>query len=341
MFDHVLSHDKPKKIITNLINANRFPQSLLFYGPKGIGKFLLAKSIAKYFNCPNENIQKKGTDDCSVCSRIDRELYPDFFIIKTEKTVTKSGKEKDSKVIKLDQVKEIARQVQFKPFEGDNKFFIIDGAETMHHTAENAFLKTLEEPLPNNYFILIAHNINKMIPTILSRCIKIKFNSINETILKKIIKKQYELDDELAEKISFLSNGSMSNAELLINGDVYKEIFEILKEFLKIFASKDYDLDYIFSLSSRLEKSEMIYMDYLFDLLLLYLHSIYMNKKHNYQTVSFVKYNLNLELKNIKLQAYNNIIDIIIKSKYYLYNTNINIKLLIENLIVKIKENIS
>ena len=341
MFDEVLAQEKAQEIITNFIKAGRLPQSLIFYGPRGVGKFLMAKSIVKYFNCPNTDKKSRGLDNCNLCSRIDREIYPDMTVVRTEKTVTKSGQEKDSKEIKIDQIREVVKKAQFKPFEGENKFYIIDGAEAMNTVSENSFLKTLEEPLPNNYIILICHNINKILPTIFSRCIKIKFDSIKEDFLKKIIKKQFEIEDSLAEKLSLLSNGSIYNAGILIEDDMYKDIFKILESIIKIISAGIIDIDELFSISAKIKGMEIQYIDYLLDLLLLFLNESYIMSLQNIKRKEFFKYYLNFKAKSIKLKSFNNIVDDLLKSKYYLLNTNVDTKLLIENFIIKARENLS
>ncbi len=340
MFEEILGQEKAKTIVTNLIKSERFPHSLLFYGPQGVGKFLFAKSIARYFNCQNPDEKQKAMDKCITCSQIDNEVYPDLFVVRTETTVLKTGKEKESKEIKKEQIKEIIKYMHYKPFKGTNKFFIIDGAETMNNISENAFLKTLEEPLPDNYIILISHNINKILPTILSRCIKIKFDSLREDILKGIIKKQYDLDSKLADKISLLSNGSVFNSGLLIENDMHNTVFKILDDILKNINETFVNVDELIVLGETVNKLEIKYINYLLDFLLVYLNESYLRSFYNIRRLEIFKYCLNFKTNNIKLNAYNNIVNDIIESKYYLLNTNVDKRLLFENLIIKIKENL-
>lgn len=340
MFDEVIDHEKIKTILTNFICTNHFPHSLLFYGPRGVGKFLMAKSIVKYFNCKNSNEKSRGKDNCSICRRIDEEIYPDLFIIRTEKIIKKSGEVKDSKEIKKDQIKQVIKQMQYKSFEGDYKFYIIDGAEAMNNISENAFLKTLEEPLPNNYIILISHNINTMLPTILSRCIKIKFESLKYETLKRIIQNKYNLDSDLTAKISLLANGSMKQAEILIEDEMYEEIFKLLDDFIKCITNKEINIDALFLFSKKINNLELQYINYMFDLLLIYLHESYLMSVYNENHSNIFKYYLNFKTKNIKLNSYNIIINKVLKSKYFLLNTNVEMKLLIEDLVLSIRKNL-
>jgi len=338
MFKEFLGQEKARSIVSNLIKSRRFPHSLLFYGPRGVGKYSLAKSIVRYFNCSHTDPERKGRDNCETCMQIDNEVYPDLYIIRTEKTITKSGVEKDSKEIKKAQIKQVIKHMHYKPFKGDNKFFIIDEAESMSDISENAFLKTLEEPLPNNYIILISHNINRILGTILSRCIKIKFEPLKENVLLKIIKDKYKMNDEMALKISLLSHGSMFYANLLIENDMYKKVFEILEHVTETIQSQPFDIEALIKVSQTIKNLEIRYIDYLLDILLLFLNESYLRSFYNIKTLEVFENCLNFQKKNIKLKSYNTIVNEVIRSKYYLFNTNVDVKLLIENLIVRIKE---
>ena len=340
MFEDVLSQEKAVLILKNFISTKRLPQSIIFYGPRGVGKFLTAKSMAKYFLCLNIDEKKRGSDDCSICSRIEKEIHPDYLVVRTEKTVTKAGKEKDSRVIRIDQIKEVIKKSHYKPYEAENKFFIIDGAETMNMESGNSFLKTLEEPLPNNYIILICHNINKVLPTIFSRCIKVEFYTLKENVLKKLIKDQFEVYENLAKEISMMSYGSMHNAGILIENDMYKKVFKALEQIIKIITTADLNIEGLFALSEELRIMEIQYVSYLLDLLLMCLNESYLKTTCNIERKEFFKYYLNFKSKSIKLKSFSNVVDEVLKAKYYLLGTNVNVKLLIENLIIKARENL-
>lgn len=337
MFDDVKSQDKAKSVLQNLLATQRFPHALLFHGPRGIGKMKLAKSVVKYFNCQNKNPEEKGMDACSICQRIDNEIYPDCSIIRTGTMKKRSGEVKESKEIKKEQITDIIKQIKYKPFEGEYKFFIIDGAELMNSISENAFLKTLEEPLENNFIILICHNINIMLPTILSRCIKIKCDVLPIEILSSIIKEHYNLDPDLCEKIAVLSDGSMHEAELLMKDDMYKEIFLFLDEFINCLSSP-LDIEAITEIGVRMNGFEQQYIEYIFDLLLIFIQVSFFHTRYDVTQVNFFKYYLNFKTKSIKLNSYNNIINEIIKAKYYVINTNVDVKLLVKNLIISIRK---
>ncbi|MBU1076290.1 MAG: AAA family ATPase [Spirochaetes bacterium] len=340
MFSEIKDQNKVKTILSNLISTDHFPHALLFYGPKGVGKFLTAKAIVKYFNCRNSDPKQKGNDHCSICSRIDEEIYPDLTIVRTEKTIKKSGEEKEAKEIRKDQIKEVMKIMKYKPFEGEYKFFIIDGAENMNNISENAFLKTLEEPLPNNHIILISHNINKMLPTVLSRCITIKFNRLKENTVLELLRKKYELSSEETERISFMANGSLNGIEFLTENKMADEIISVLDAIIECIAAKNIDMEALFMISQKIHSLQLNYLDHLFDLLLLYLHSSYLTTVHDAGNSRFFKYYLNFKTKNIKLNSYNIIISEVIKTKFYLVNTNVDVKLLVENLILLIRKNI-
>ena len=341
MFNQIKGQEKALKIIENLIKSNRFPHSLLFYGPQGVGKYTIAKQIAKYFNCLNTNPLKKGYDNCTICDNIEKEIYPDLVIESTQKTELASGEIKESKMIKVEQIRNIIRKINFKPVIGNYKFFIVDGADLMNNVSENAFLKTLEEPLPNNYIFLITHNINTILPTILSRCIKIQFDPLNEEIIQNIIKEKFNLDDETAQKISLVSNGSITKAKYLIENNMYETIFAFFNNIMNISNQPDLNISKFFNLIDEITDMDRPYIEILLDFILLFLNESFLISNYEVERKHIFRNYLNLKNKNINIKLYNEMINEIIKARYHLTNTTINLKLLLENLIINIRKNIS
>lgn len=337
MFNEILGQEKAVATISNLITQNRFPHSLLFYGPQGVGKFTLAKSIVKYFNCPNSNPEVKGRDQCSVCEKIEKEIYYDLDIERTEKYKSTTGEEKESKQIKVEQIRDLIKKLNFKPVEGDYKFFIIDGADLMNDISENSFLKTLEEPLPNNYIILISHNINNILPTILSRCIKIKFESLKEGVIQDILEQKFHMEETLAEKISFVCSGSLYKAKLLIENNRLDPLLKHLSEIVDIIISNKINIPQFFQTVDTISELEQYSIEILLEFLLLFINESYFYDSYSKEKRFIFKNYLNL--KNRSIKSYNAILDEIIKARYLLTQSMVNVKLLLENLMIQINNN--
>lgn len=174
-FDSFLGNRKNIERLRAKLQQDRFPHGLLFSGPEGIGKRTCALMVAKALNCTT------ATDGdfcgaCAQCHKIDGGIHPDLIQI---------GLEDDASAIKIAQIREATRTLEFRPLEGRNKVFIIDPANLLNDSSANALLKGLEEPPDNSYFILVTNNLHGMLPTIRSRCQSYAFTPLSLDDLRK------------------------------------------------------------------------------------------------------------------------------------------------------------
>ncbi|MBN1898970.1 MAG: DNA polymerase III subunit delta' [Spirochaetes bacterium] len=327
MLEDIKGQKKAKAILQNLILRNRFPHSLLFYGPSGCGKFLTAKSIVKYFNCQAQDPEMKGKDNCSNCHRIDEEIFPDLFVVRKEK-----------KEIKIEQIRDMIRQINLKPFESQYKFFIIDGADAMNLSSENSFLKTLEEPLPNNFIILIAHNLNSLLDTIISRCMKIQFNNLKVDTIADLLNEKEKIDKKKSKQIAFLSNGSLEKAYELLEENNVEKIFEKFEFFLSSVGPSRLDIPAFEKELTEVSKWAVTMIENILELFLLYFIDWIYDQKYAISKSEIFKNYLNINLEYIKFKSYNLLISKIIEARFQVISTNVNIKLLLESLLLTIRD---
>ena len=176
----------------------QLPQASLFTGPEGVGKKTLASSLAALANC------KGGTEDelCETCSSCVKEAaghHPDILLFQPYKNL-----------IRIDTMRELNREVQFRPFEGRLRCFIIDQAETMTEEAANCILKILEEPPDTSRIILISSFPDRLLPTIRSRCQAFPFHPLGrEEILGYL---EDHLTEDHLELRASLAEGSIAVA---------------------------------------------------------------------------------------------------------------------------------
>ncbi len=167
MFSEIIGQPEAVSALRSAIDADRVAHAYLFAGPAGLGKVEAARSLAQALLCP-----QGGCGTCSTCRRIARGTYPDFSVLEPE------GVEG----YLVSQVRDLLHEAALAPREGTHKFFILLAAETLHAaskgSAANALLKLLEEPPQDVTFILITHNMRAMLPTILSRCLVIRFRPL-------------------------------------------------------------------------------------------------------------------------------------------------------------------
>src|SRR6476661_7375146 len=171
-FAEVIGHTKQLAILRSALSAARLHHAYLFVGPDGIGKRTAAIAVAKAIHC-EESIE----DFCGICincARISDGNHPDVRLIQPLP---------DKKEISIQQIREIERELNFRSFSGKKKIAIVDPATLMNLSAQNALLKTLEEPPRDSLLILIAVNDGALLPTLRSRCLRISFGPLARDLI--------------------------------------------------------------------------------------------------------------------------------------------------------------
>jgi DNA polymerase III subunit delta' len=211
-FKQIIGHEKPIQILKNRIKFNRIGHSYLFSGKGGIGKKLIAIAFSKAINCINLSQEQDSCNHCSSCLKIEKNISPDFRIISSEGS---------GLTIKIDQIRELKRNIYLKPLENRKKLYIIDNADRMTTEASNALLKILEEPPEFAILILITSFPEAILPTILSRCCRLSFKPLKIEQQREIVTRYLTLAKDELENIIRLSSGSPGKA-LSIAGNQQK-----------------------------------------------------------------------------------------------------------------------
>jgi DNA polymerase-3 subunit delta' len=173
-FRDVSGHRRIVDLLKRSIAGGTLPPSLIFSGPAGSGKRLTAIALAQAVNCLQGSefkVQGSGfagfdaCGTCAICTRIAKGVHPDVLIVEPG----------DTGAIKIDQIRDAVERAAYRPFEGRNRVVIVDDADTLVVAAQNALLKTLEEPPPSSIFILVTARPDVLLPTVRSRCIRLTF----------------------------------------------------------------------------------------------------------------------------------------------------------------------
>lgn len=219
-FKQIIGHEVPIRLLRNSLEKNRVGMSYLFHGPSGIGKAFTAKQFAKALNC--ESKTQDSCDSCISCRKIDALQYPDMHWLDFEE-------ESDS--IKIEQIRLMQNEINLRPFEGEVKVFVINNCDSLTLEAANCLLKVLEEPPGDSVIILISSRLRNLLPTIISRCQKIKFSSLKRIDVEEILKNTYKLDSLSSHYLAYYLDGRLGEAITLSKGDFLGEKNAIIDKF--------------------------------------------------------------------------------------------------------------
>ena len=193
-------HEKAIRTLGRSIEAGRIAHSYLITGPAKIGKTTLALDIARSANCASGGAP---CATCRQCQRITSALHPDVRIIGLE--AARSGRLRTQ--ISIEQVREIQRDASLLPYEGRSRVFIFESAERLSGEAANSLLKTLEEPPDNVIIVLVASDLNAVLPTLVSRCRSIALRPAPLSAVSEFLVERKDVNRERADEIAGLSGG--------------------------------------------------------------------------------------------------------------------------------------
>ena len=219
-FTNIIGQDRAVRLLHSLIEKDEINGSYLFVGPSGVGKRTASMEFAKAINC-----EKKGMDaceECISCKKINSLNHPDVFVIQ---------KGEESNFIKIDKIRDIIYQASLKPYEARKKIFIITEAEDMNEESQNAILKIVEEPRENQIFILTTSRVSGILPTVISRCMLVKFNLLSQVQIQELLIKRHGFNQDEAVLFSHMALGSIGRAMAFKEKDEIRERDRMLNDF--------------------------------------------------------------------------------------------------------------
>ena len=187
--------------------AGRIVHALLLVGPHGTGKKSMAGLLAQTVLCGGKG-ENKPCGACPSCKKCESGLHPDIHYVR---------KEEDRKQILIRQIRELTETMSLASYEGGKKIAVIEQAELMNQDAQNALLKSLEEPTGDSLYILVTTAPGALLPTVVSRCLQLRFRCLETDECVRVLKNR-GMDEEKARLLSALSQGSVGRA-LEIDGD--------------------------------------------------------------------------------------------------------------------------
>jgi DNA polymerase-3 subunit delta' len=221
MFDELTGNARVKAALKRMLVSGRLPGALLFTGEEGIGKKLFALEVARALNCRTPK-DDEACGVCSSCTRIAKLNYPQrddadewTQIIWTDHADV-GLVVAPRRVLRVEQMRQIEKEANFRPFEGKARVFLIDEADKLNDASANALLKVLEEPPRTSHLILITARPAMLLPTILSRCQMIRFSPLTPAEIESHLTKT-NVDTKTARLRARAAGGSMGRA---LSGDL-------------------------------------------------------------------------------------------------------------------------
>ena len=236
-FKEIIGQEKAAGILQNALAANRLAHAYLFEGPPGVGKVFTALNFAKALNCLDrpQNVYD-CCDRCVSCKKIQDHNHVDVSWLKALK-----GKFE----ISIDQIRQIEQQINLKPYEARYKVFCIPDAELMTSDAQNALLKTLEEPPLKSVIILTTAGSHKLYPTIVSRCQAVKFSLLSPDDVRGMLVKRYGISLQEGHFLAHISQSGLINVSLFAKDGVLNQKNGIIDEFSDFLKNPAVELSFL------------------------------------------------------------------------------------------------
>jgi DNA polymerase III subunit delta' len=197
-FEQIVGHPKQLETLRLALAHGRLHHAYLFVGATGVGKKTIGLSLAKAIHCSVATGDFCG--ECVDCARIQDGNHPDVRFIEPL-----AGK----KEISIQQIRELEKELNLRSFSGNKKIVILDPATLMNLPAQNALLKTLEEPPKDSLLVLIAPNLGGLLPTVRSRCLRVSFVPLTRDQVVAFLVSQKKVRVEEAQLLAAMSMGSL------------------------------------------------------------------------------------------------------------------------------------
>ena len=326
-FKDVVGHKDILKYISSAVENNRVSHAYILNGERGSGKKMLANLFAMTLLCETGDNEPCGK--CHSCKQAESGNHPDIIRVTHEKPNS----------ISVDDIRtQVNNTVDIKPYQGPYKVYIIPQADMMTPQAQNAILKTIEEPPSYAVYLLLTENAETLLPTINSRCVMLKLRNIKDTLIKKYLMENLEIPDYKADMCTAFAQGNMGRAIMLANSDHFNEIREEAVQLLKHIS--EMELNEIVAAVKNISVYKLEITDYL-DIIMIWYRDVLLYKA----TKEIDKVVFKDQLQSIKEQARKSsyegielILESLEKAKARL-KANVNFDLVMELLFLTIKEN--
>ncbi len=326
-FSDVLGHEQTILHMKHAIEMDKVSHAYIISGEKGSGKKLLADLFAQTLQC-----ERKGTEPCMECQSCKQALslnQPDIIRVMHEKPNT----------ISVEDIRtQINGDIMIRPYSSPYKIYIVDEAEKLSVQAQNALLKTIEEPPVYAVLLLLTTNAGMLLQTIRSRCVILELKPVSSPMVKNYLMEQLEVPEYHADICTAFAQGNVGKAKRLALSDSFSEMLEHALHLVKYI----HDMEVVDMISDlkRINTYKMEINDYL-DLLTVWYRDVLMFKATRDADSLIFSHELISIREKAQKSSYEGlecIIKSLEKAKIRL-NANVNFDMALELLLLTMKEN--
>lgn len=249
-FQDIIGQEQIKEHLRNAIVTGKMSHAYIIHGEKSSGKEFIAKVFAMAVQC--EKGEAEPCQECHSCKQALSGNHPDIIRVVHEKPNT----------ISVDDIrKQVNGDVALKPYSSAHKIYIINEAEKMTAQAQNALLKTLEEPPSYAVIFLLTSNVNALLPTIISRCVVLNMKPVPDTMVRDYLCRQLQVPDYKAEVCAAFARGNIGKAKALASSEEFDNIKSDALSLLKYI--QDMELNEIIAAVKKISEYKLEVNDYL------------------------------------------------------------------------------
>ena len=327
-FDQVVGHTEIIEHLQNAITMDKVSHSYIFAGEPGAGKKLLTSLYAMTLQC--EEHGKNPCLNCDSCKKALSKNHPDIITVYHEKPA----------VITVDEIRsQVVNDIDIKPYKGPYKIYLIHEAEKMNVQAQNALLKTIEEPPAYAVVILLTSNVDALLPTIVSRCVTLHLKALSDDLVKGYLMERLHIPDYQAELDASFAQGNIGKAQEVATSEDFVMMTEYAVQVLKRVPALELSelAEYVKTISGEKQKI----FEYL-DLFKIWFRDVLMFKATKEVDHLVFKNEINQIREQAKISSYEGleeIIEAIDRAKVRL-NANVNFDLTMELLFLTVRENL-
>lgn len=327
-FSDIIGHEDIVKHFKSSIELGKVSHAYILNGEKGSGKKTLAGIVVKSLQCESGDPDPCGT--CKSCLQAESGNQPDIIWVNHEKP----------NVISVDEIRsQIVNDIDLKPYSSKYKIYIIPDAQMMNPQAQNALLKTLEEPPEYVIIMLLTNNMDKFLPTILSRCIVLNFKPVQPLQMMEYLVTQLGVDQDKARFCTDFAQGNLGKAVRLAISTDYNDIREDSIRLLR--RIQDMEMDEVILAVKNMGKYKLDITDYI-DIMTMWFRDILMVKISNSPNKILFKKEFSVMKKQASKASYEGleqILEAMDKLKVRL-EANVNFDIAMELTLLTIKENL-